>query len=119
MKKTTRKAAPTVPTKNPPARKSAGRMPRAPSNSRNGIILNVRADIGFGNQLYVRGDGPGLSWERGLPAQNMSPDLWTIEFSEANQPITFKCLVNDEAWSVGEDFVAVPGSTITVEPAFA
>jgi hypothetical protein len=118
MKKTTTKAAPAAPAKKSTARKPTTRAPRPKAASGRGITLNVRANVGFGNQLYVRGDGPGLSWERGLPAQNVSPDLWKIEFSEVGHPITFKCLVNDQAWSVGEDFVAVPGSTITVEPAF-
>lgn len=25
-------------------------------------------DVGFGNTLYIRGEGPGLSWEKGIPS---------------------------------------------------
>jgi hypothetical protein len=78
----------------------------------------MRIDLGFGNQLYIRGDGPGLSWERGVPAANSGPDLWTFEIRGADRPFGFKCLVNDEIWSSGDDFTAPPGGSIVVAPTF-
>jgi hypothetical protein len=27
--------------------------------------IEAKIDVGFGNNLFVRGEGPGLSWEKG------------------------------------------------------
>lgn len=80
--------------------------------------IQARVDVGFGNQLFVRGEGPGLSWDRGLPAQNTGADVWVVELEGAETPVVFKCLINDTLWAQGEDCLAPPGATVTVEPRF-
>src|SRR5690606_12500637 len=30
-------------------------------------VIVAKIDVGFGNALYLRGDGPGLSWSKGVP----------------------------------------------------
>ncbi|MGI8601666.1 MAG: hypothetical protein ACR2OZ_01570 [Verrucomicrobiales bacterium] len=107
----------------PPA---ARRTKRQPKGSPQGIAaktdavttITTRIDVGLGNQLYIRGDGPGLNWDRGVPAVNAAPDLWTLEVRAAERPFAFKCLLNDHAWSRGDDFVASPGSNVVVAPTF-
>lgn len=74
--------------------------------------------MGFGNAVYLRGDGPGLSWNKGLPLTCVSSDTWTIAISGAEKPIVFKFLSNDETWSKGEDFVAAPGTSTEFAPTF-
>ena len=54
------------------------------------------AYIGIGNRLFIRGDGPGLSWERGVPLQFVSIGKWRWETAEASAPIAFKLYKNDE-----------------------
>lgn len=81
------------------------------------LVANI--DIGFGNQLFVRGEGAGLSWDQGTLLENVAADKWQVSLASDSTPITFKFLVNDQTWSVGEDFVAEPGSTVTLSPAFA
>jgi hypothetical protein len=58
--------------------------------------LLVTAYIGIGNRLFIRGDGPGLSWERGVPLQFISIGKWRWETGEASGPIRFRVYKNDE-----------------------
>jgi len=80
------------------------------------IIAQI--DIGFGNILYVRGSGAGLSWDQGLAMENATADQWKITLGKTTKPVTFKFLVNDLTWSAGEDYVVEPGSTVTLVPTF-
>jgi hypothetical protein len=80
------------------------------------IIAQI--DIGFGNILYVRGSGGGLSWDQGLAMANATADQWKITLGKTTKPVTFKFLVNDLTWSAGEDYVVEPGSTVTLVPIF-
>lgn len=80
----------------------------------------AQLDVGFGNQLFIRGEGPGLSWEKGVPLENLAADRWQIVLEGVGAPVTFKFLVNDDPtkWSLGEDYVVSPGSTLALVPAF-
>jgi hypothetical protein len=57
--------------------------------------------IGIGNRLFIRGEGPGLSWERGVPLQFISIGKWRWETTDAGSPITFKLYKNDEVECAG------------------
>jgi len=58
--------------------------------------LIVTAYIGIGNRLFIRGDGPGLSWEKGVPLQFVSIGKWRWETADATAPVKFKLYKNDE-----------------------
>lgn len=58
--------------------------------------LIVTAYIGIGNRVFIRGDGPGLSWERGVPLEFVSIGKWRWQTSDATQPVQFKIYKNDE-----------------------
>ena len=75
-------------------------------------------DVGFGNALYVRGDGPGLSWEKGVAMECTGDDRWTLVITESARPLVFKFLLNDEVWSTGEDYTANAGAQNAYTPAF-
>jgi hypothetical protein len=80
--------------------------------------ISAKIDVGFGNALFVRGEGPGLSWEKGLAMENVESDLWRIVLSETARSYTFKFLINDVTWSAGPDFTAACGTSVTVTPEF-
>ena len=61
------------------------------------IVAHV--DIGWGNMLYIRGEGAGLSWEQGVP-------------------MICKFLVNDEKWALGENVTINAGDVHISDPAF-
>ncbi len=85
-----------------------------------GVVTTIGAqmDVGFGNTLYIRGEGPGLSWEKGVPLDCIADDHWSISLSETTRPVVFKFLINDITWCRGDDFVAQPGATLITTPAF-
>ena len=58
--------------------------------------LLVTAYIGIGNRLFIRGEGPGLSWDKGVPLQFVSIGKWRWETSDAAAPVKFKLFKNDE-----------------------
>ena len=78
----------------------------------------AQIDVGFGNTLYVRGEGSGLSWEKGVPLDCVADDQWSLSLAETSRPVVFKFLINDLTWSLGEDYVAQPGSSVVLTPAF-
>jgi hypothetical protein len=80
--------------------------------------ISARIDVGFGNALFVRGEGPGLSWETGLAMECVQDDLWRVVLDESVRAYTFKFLINDTTWSAGPDFTAACGTSVTVTPEF-
>ena len=81
-------------------------------------VITAKIDIGFGNALYVRGEGAGLSWDHGLLLTCVADDKWSVTLGESVRPIIFKFLVNDLSWSAGEDYVIAPGSSAVLVPTF-
>ncbi len=75
-------------------------------------------DVGFGNSLAIRGEGPGLSWEAGVPLECSADDRWTITLPETSHPIICKFLINDITWCAGEDYTVLPGSSVVLSPTF-
>ncbi len=80
--------------------------------------ISAAIDVGFGHSVYIRGEGAGLSWSRGLLLKNSAADKWSVSFAGIEHPITFKFLIDDAIWSVGENYVAVPGASVTYQPVF-
>ncbi len=80
--------------------------------------IAARVDVGFGNALFIRGEGPGLSWDTGVVMECVGPDLWRIVLGESARAYAFKFLVNDLSWSTGPDFSAASGSSVTFTPEF-
>jgi hypothetical protein len=80
--------------------------------------ITAQIDIGFGNTLYIRGEGPGLSWDRGVLMNCVSDNQWQIVLAESARPIVFKFLVNDLSWSAGGDYAATPGAVVALVPTF-
>jgi hypothetical protein len=63
--------------------------------------LLVTAYMGIGHKLYLRGDGPGLSWEKGVPLQFVSIGKWLWETPAATSPFKAKLFKNDVVECVG------------------
>lgn len=79
--------------------------------------IKAKIDVGFGNNLFVRGQGAGLSWERGVPLKCVDGQTWQWS-GKANDRLTFKLLLNDSVWAKGEDLVAKPGQKVEIVPTF-
>jgi membrane protein involved in colicin uptake len=105
-----KKAAPAP--KKAPAKKAAAKKVEQTS-------IIARVDVGFGNSLYVRGSGAGLSWAKGTLLDNVSPYEWALKSTKAKGAVTFKFLVNDEIWAEGENLTVAAGSTSISSPVFS
>ena len=79
--------------------------------------IEAKIDVGFGNSLFVRGQGAGLSWDHGTPLTNVDSQTWRLTVSAADK-MQIKFLINDSLWAQGEDVVVTPGKSVQLTPAF-
>jgi len=79
------------------------------SSSDGATRLLTTAYIGIGNKLFIRGDGPGLSWDRGVPMQFVSIGKWGWSTQDAAGPVRVKLLKNDETPALTGDLTLEPG----------
>ena len=81
--------------------------------------LLVTAYVGIGNRLFVRGVGPGLNQDKGVPLQFVSIGKWRWETADATAPIRVKLYKNDlaECSALGE-IVLEPGHQAEVTANF-
>ena len=86
----------------PPAPENYSQVPPeegrpVPAMSADGLTrLTVVSYIGIGNKLYLRGEGPGLSWDKGVPLQFVSIGRWRWETGDATAPVKCKVYKNDK-----------------------
>ena len=117
-------AKPSAPASKPAAPVALAASVSAPAVVRPAVVptsittISAQVDVGFGNTLYIRGSGGGLSWSVGLPMNCVAADLWRISLDAARQDIAFKVLVNDLTWNTGPDFAVAAGTNVTVKPGF-
>ena len=71
----------------------------------------VTAYIGIGNRLFIRGEGPGLAWDKGVPLSFVSIGKWRWETNDASSAVRFRLYKNDETecTALGEREIA-PGA---------
>jgi hypothetical protein len=79
--------------------------------------IEAKIDVGFGNNLFLRGQGANLSWERGTPLTCVGPNTWRWS-ARVTDDLTFKLLLNDRNWAVGENIVVRPGAQVEIAPKF-
>jgi hypothetical protein len=90
-----------------------------PSVSADGATrLLVTAYIGIGNKLYIRGDGPGLSWDKGVPMKFVSIGKWGWATDEATGPVACKLYKNDETVALSGEVFLEPGQHVEVTALF-
>jgi uncharacterized protein YoxC len=81
--------------------------------------LIVTAYIGIGNRLFIRGEGAGLTWEKGVPLTFVSIGKWRWETNDASSTVRYKLYKNDqvECTSLGVGSVE-PGAQQELSAAF-
>jgi hypothetical protein len=100
-----------------PEMKAAETTTGSARSSAKPVTIEAKIDVGFGNALYLRGEGLGLSWNRGVPLTCVDGKTWKWS-GESKEQLKFKLLLNDQVWSQGEDLVATPGQKVEISPAF-
>ncbi|MFA5057564.1 MAG: hypothetical protein WC485_05580, partial [Opitutaceae bacterium] len=91
----------------------------APTPSADGRTgLTVVSYIGIGNKLYLRGEGPGLSWDKGVPLQFVSIGRWRWETGAATAPVSCKVYKNDKIEAPLGLIMLAPGTEQEVTASF-
>ena len=126
VKKAAKKATKKVAVKKAPAKKAVKKTPAkkpakkaAKKADAEKTTIVARVDVGFGNSLYIRGEGAGLSWNKGVQLDNISPYEWAFTTTKAKGDVSFKFLINDEVWAETEDLTVAKGGTSISSPVFA
>lgn len=108
--------------KKPAAKKAVTSSPETavPSLVAEGPLttVEVKLDVGFGNALFIRGEGDSLSWDEGIPLRCVDSANWVWSTTGAKDRLVFKILLNDQVWSQGDNFVAPAGQKTEVAPVF-
>lgn len=103
----------TAPVKAAPVKKaSAQKAPKALTT------IVVKIDVGFGNSLSLRGEGPALSWETGVVMGCADANEWIWSSDAVKGSLEFKVLINDEEWATGPNCVVAAGQRIEITPSF-
>src|SRR6266850_556537 len=45
--------------------------------------VTAKIDVGYGNALYIRGEGPGLRWDQGTLMTCVGDNAWAISLGES------------------------------------
>ena len=89
-----------------------------PAVSETTTEIAARIDVGMGNALFIRGQGDGLSWDKGTPLECKGASTWVWSSRQASDKLVFKLLLNDTVWAKGEDLVVEAGRRVEVVPGF-
>jgi len=79
--------------------------------------VEVTLDSGFGNSVFLRGSGGGLTWERGILLDCIDGKTWRWS-GMIKDPITVRALLNDCLGSAGSDVLIQPGQKVEIKPSF-
>jgi hypothetical protein len=97
-----------------PARKAPEK--KAPIPRVTTIVATI--DVGWGNQVFLRGEGGGLSWDYGVPMTCRNNNEW-VWVSAVNEPtFAFKFVLNDIFWEQSENRLAAGGEIFSAIPRF-
>ena len=80
------------------------------------VIANVM--IGIGNKPYVRGEGPGLSWDEGVAMNFIEIGKWAWSPPRKNASLTIQIYRNDEDPDKGGKYEIKSGDKFEVTPEF-
>lgn len=118
-KKIVRKSAPlekTAPSSKLSAENPKVKAPVPKASTKTRVV--IKYDIGFSNELFIRGQGAGLSWDKGEKLKNTQADEWVWEPKAAFQECTFKVLINDQSYECGDNHEIKSGAQFTYTPDF-
>jgi hypothetical protein len=80
--------------------------------------VQVSYDTAIGRDLFVRGTGKGLSWEKGVPLVWMGSNTWILPAGVGEEGKEYKILYGDSVWEQGRNHVLSRVGPETVTPVF-
>lgn len=124
VKKAAAKATAVVKAKAEPAKAKVAtalkpkKSPAAPKTTKTKTTIVAKYDAGFGNSLYLRGEGAGLGWDKGVLMSCAAADEWSYTVEGATSALAVKVLINDTTWSSGPNIDVPIGQKIVFTPSF-
>jgi hypothetical protein len=97
----------------PPAARALSHRPPDPLT-----VVEANVDVGAGNVLYIRGQGDGLSWDKGQPLRQGFGGAWVWTSNKAKGRVLFRLLLNDRIKARGGNLSIRAGKLITCAPRF-
>ena len=82
-------------------------------------IVEANFAPNLGHALFIRGQGEGLSWDKGQPLSRFDGSRWVWSSHQARDKVVFKLLLNDRVWARGEDVVVRAGARVELAPVFS
>lgn len=102
---------PQLPTDAPTLSRSAAEDPAS-------LTLIADLNVGIGNTPYVRGEGLGLSWTKGVPMSFMEIGKWEWKVEDADEPAIVRIFKNDKIAAYGDDIEIGVGEVVEIYPQF-
>ena len=81
------------------------------------VVANVM--IGIGNKPYLRGDGPGLSWDEGVSMNFIEIGKWAWSSPRKNASLIVQVYRNDQDPDKGGKIEVQPGQKLEITPDFS
>ena len=81
------------------------------------VVANVM--IGIGNKPFLRGDGPGLSWDEGVSMNFVEIGKWAWSPPRKNASLTVQVYRNDQDPDKGGKVEVRPGQKLEITPDFS
>jgi len=85
------------------------------------VVLRIHYPTKFGDTIFVRGGGAGLSWEKGTAAEYVKPSesgYWELRLNNPDKHVEFKPVLNDITWGKGSNYILPSYGSIEIYPHF-
>lgn len=92
------------------------------ANEKEQTVITVKCqDVPSGQNIYIRGNGPGLNWEKGIPLIQIDWETWELQIANAEAEFEYKLVLNDEStrWEQGGNHKIAPGKKEVVQHGFS
>ena len=74
--------------------------------------------IGIGNKPFLRGEGPGLSWDKGVPMNFVELGKWAWSPPDKTASLVVQLYRNDEQADPSGQHKVAPGQKLEITPEF-
>ncbi len=91
--------------------------PKKEKNGTTTVVANVM--IGIGNKPYLRGEGPGLSWDEGVSMNFIEIGKWAWSPPRKNASLTVQVYRNDQDPDKGGKTEVKAGQKLEITPDFS
>jgi len=92
------------------------KVAKVDKNETTTVVANVM--IGIGNKPYLRGEGPGLSWDEGVAMNFIEIGKWAWSPPRKNASLTVQLYRNDQDPDQGGKIEVRPGERLEINPDF-